>query len=456
MPIKICRPSAVHGRGLFIGRSATTLTLLLSLALLISWSGWFVGPSPAAVRAAAVIGSQAANIGAPGSLPGRVGYVGDQTCAGCHQSISKSYRSTPHRLTSQIADGSSILGSFHAPQNELRLINSSDELAGLPLTFIMQERSDGFFEIAHEALTTGPHPQLQIQSGRMDVVTGSGMRGQSYLSWRGDKLYELPISYWSSTRQWITSPGYANGSADFARPVYPRCLECHATYIRALSDDPLTNRYDRNSLVPGVSCETCHGPGAAHVILERSLPPGAPQPAHLRILNPAHFSRDRQVDLCALCHDGSRRVEMAPAFSYVPGQPLNDYLRPESSQPPVLPDVHGNKVGLLERSTCFRSSPNMSCSTCHDVHTSGRSLAAYSQRCLSCHRIGSCAMSRRLGSAIVRNCIDCHMPLQQTSAIISQTGSEILRTSMHTHWIRVYPAISARVLRQEFSHASGQ
>lgn len=39
---------------------------------------------------------------------------------------------------------------------------------------------------------------------------------------------------------------------------------------------------------------------------------------------------------------------------------------------------HGNQVGLLERSRCYIASPNMSCSTCHDVHTPEKPVALYS------------------------------------------------------------------------------
>jgi hypothetical protein len=31
------------------------------------------------------------------------------------------------------------------------------------------------------------------------------------------------------------------------------------------------------------------------------------------------------------------------------------------------------------------------------------------------------------------------MPLQQTNAIVSETAGRLLRTSMRTHWIKVYP-----------------
>ncbi len=111
----------------------------------------------------------------------------------------------------------------------------------------------------------------------MEVVIGSGVRGQSYLYWRGDRLYELPVSYWSDGSRWINSPGYKDGTMNFSRAVTPRCLECHATYIEPRSPDPLTNQYDPTSLVTGISCERCHGPGGSHISLHQAKVPAAEQ-----------------------------------------------------------------------------------------------------------------------------------------------------------------------------------
>jgi len=42
----------------------------------------------------------------------------------------------------------------------------------------------------------------------------------------------------------------------------------------------------------------------------------------------------------------------------------------------------------------------MSCSTCHDIHQPERAAAAYSDRCLSCHQVESCGMSKTMGHKI--------------------------------------------------------
>jgi hypothetical protein len=366
----------------------------------------------------------------------RPGYVGDAACASCHASQSGGYEHTSHRLTSQPVTKDSVLGSFAAGSNVLKIVDPARE-AALPGLYFTNEQKDGNY---YQTAATGWGSDLVKRTERMDLMTGSGVRGATYLYWQNDQLFELPVSYWTDGHRWINSPGYTDGTVDFSRPVNPGCLECHASYIQPLSADPNTNRYDRASLVTGITCEYCHGPGAEHVARQKA---GTAKTTGQAILNPAHFSRDRQVDLCALCHNGIQREALAPAFSYVPGRPLSDYFKPLPTAASDRPDVHGNQVGLLERSRCYQSSPQMSCSTCHDVHAAERSAASYSEKCLGCHEWQSCGESKKLGHSIVKNCIDCHMPVQPTNVIVSETADQVVRATMRNHWIKVYPAASS-------------
>jgi hypothetical protein len=363
----------------------------------------------------------------------RTGFVGDSSCLSCHRERALSYFHTAHYLTSQAGNRDAILGSFQRWANVLMISDPAKAEDRPGLFFKMEARRDGYYETA----VSGLPGLLQQRSERIDVVIGSGVRGQSYLYWQGDQLYELPVSYWSDGKQWINSPGYANGTMNFSRPVTPRCLECHATYVQARTTNPLANSFYKNTLIPGISCETCHGPGADHVAQHQGKSPASI--SGKAILNPAKFSRDRQVDLCALCHNGIRQQEIAPAFSFVPGQALDNYVVPEPDNTDTQPNVHGDQVGLLKKSRCYQSSPNMGCSTCHDVHAKEMPAASYSVRCLSCHRAESCGMFKTIGAKITNNCINCHMPIQSTNAIISETAGQSIRPKMRTHWIKIYP-----------------
>ncbi len=341
-----------------------------------------------------------------------------RSCEACHQKIVASFIRTAHFQTSAEATARTVRGRFSEGHNLL-----ATRVEGV--YFRMQRRKDAFYETGVDSR------RGTSRTESIDLVIGSGRRGQSYLYWSGGLLFELPASYLTAIGQWINSPGYADGQIDFERLIIPRCLECHATSFGLLEDRGRV-RYSR-AYVLGIACEKCHGDGRAHATAGKS------------ILNPGRFMRDRRVDNCALCHSGDRDARQ-PAFSYRPGENLDDYFVPASDQE-AAPDVHGNQVGLLRRSKCFRSSPDMSCSTCHDVHRPERDLRTLAGKCLTCHEITRHKMAATIGSRMMSLCVDCHMPNQPSHAIEINTATTQASLYFRSHAIGIYPGIAARVLQ---------
>jgi hypothetical protein len=342
----------------------------------------------------------------------RSGYVGDDACRSCHAPQVDSFHQTAHFLTSAAPTEKSILGKFTPGDNILKTVNPN-------LYFQMDTKQDGFFQTA----VAGTHPRTE----RFAVVVGSGEKGQTYLFWDEDQLFQLPVSYWTNLG-WVNSPGYRDGFADFDRPIIARCLECHATYFQALP--PPSNRYTSSGFSLGIQCEKCHGPGREHVDQEKSKPASP-----TTILNPARFSRDRQMDLCAWCHAGHGQP-LLPSFSYLPGNALDKYIHFPPADPNTPLDVHGNQVDMLKQSRCFRES-TMTCLTCHNVHAPQHSLADFSQRCLTCHKPDSTTFAKA-DHPVTTNCIDCHMPKQETNLIVFDFAGKKVRPQMRNHWIKVY------------------
>jgi hypothetical protein len=200
----------------------------------------------------------------------------------------------------------------------------------------------------------------------------------------------------------------------------------------------------------GISCEKCHGDGRAHVRYQASHPA---ETSGRYILNPARFSRNRRVDNCALCHSGERDLK-APPFSYRPGDKLDDYFVPQGHPPTAIPDVHGNQVSLLQRSKCFRSSPDMSCSTCHDVHRPQRDPAAFVQKCLACHETSQHPMAAEIGGRLMTACIDCHMPNRKSKVIEINTATKRFALYYRSHAIGIYPEVARAVLRSNSEERS--
>lgn len=356
----------------------------------------------------------------------RADFVGDEACRSCHRQKTDSYHRTAHHLTSQIADKNSVVGTFTEGSNTLRTSNPN-------LSFRMEANEKGLFQTA----VWGTPANSWSRTERLDLVIGSGGKGQSYLFWNEDELFQLPVGYSTVLNQWINGPGYKDGTANFERPIIPRCLECHAGYFRALEPLATGNRYDKIDFVLGISCERCHGAGREHVARFSAHPPESSDPA---IVNPAKLSRDRQFELCSQCHGGQGLRELVPAFSSVPGQPLANYIDLGPIDPDAEPDVHGKQVVLLEKSRCFQASSNMSCATCHDVHEPERNLAAFSEKCLTCHKPEKCGVYAKVGPAIASNCIDCHMPNQESKVVFLDVNGKKINPQFRTHWIKVYAA----------------
>jgi Cytochrome c554 and c-prime len=354
----------------------------------------------------------------------RSDFLGDAACQECHQEIGNTYARTAHHLTSQLPTKDSILGKFTSGENILK--------TGDPdLHFVMQAKESGFYETA----VFWQPPDQQTRTERIDIVTGSGHKGQTYLYWKGDQLFQLPVSYWTELKGWINSPGYSEGVANFDRPIFPRCLECHATYFESIPSEKGENYYKKTGFVLGISCERCHGPGRAHVDYERSRP-AAISSSTPAIVNPATLPRERQIEVCAQCHGGIGQA-IAPAFSYIPGQPLEAYLTLPHPDSEARVDVHGNQVALTQRSRCYRNS-QMTCTTCHDVHAPERAAASYSAKCLQCHQDRDCGEFAKLGAKIRDDCIDCHMPLQNSNLIVSDLNGQEVKARIRNHWIKVY------------------
>jgi Cytochrome c554 and c-prime len=347
------------------------------------------------------------------------GYVGDATCGPCHQEKLESYHGTHHYATSRLPSSNSILGQFSSDNNVLKTSNPD-------LFFRMDAKGNDFFQSAIEGIS----PYTTSHTEKFGLVIGSGSKGQTYLYWKDDTLFQLPVSYWREIG-WVNSPGYRDGVANFDRAIIPRCLECHATYFQATPPPP--NRYSQSGFIVGITCEKCHGPGEMHIRHHSSNSAKGPNSA---ILNPKRFSRDRQMDLCAWCHAGHGTAVQA-WFSYKPGEPLDQYIELPRADPDTPIDVHGSQVELLTKSRCYASS-NMTCITCHDVHTSQHNLAEFSQRCLSCHKTESCGLFPNLGAKLASNCIDCHMPLQETNLIVFDSKGGKARPRVRNHWIKVY------------------
>lgn len=355
-------------------------------------------------------------------------FAGSASCAGCHKDVYEKHLKTAHHLTSQPASGQTILGSFKQGQNTFGF-NPANKV-------VMEKKDSSFYQVHYRNGEVAAN-------GRFDVVVGSGRKGQSYLSWlQNHFLVQMPITYFSPAGQWSNSPGYPPTEVVFNRPITSRCMECHSTFASTEIDaSGRREQFDRKRLILGVECEKCHGPAAQHVAFQTSNP----QIKEAKfIVHPGKLTRDRQLDLCALCHGGQLK-KTKPSFQFTAGDTLTNFFSVRNT---IFDagniDVHGNQHGLLSLSKCFTAS-QMTCTSCHNIHENEfNKIEVFSRRCQSCHSVKHekvCKMTATLGSSITKNCIDCHMPKQPSHAVavFLEGANSPTPALMRTHYIKVYP-----------------
>jgi len=351
-------------------------------------------------------------------------FAGSQVCSNCHKEITNNYFHSAHFYTSQPASEKTIKGSFKPGKNSF----AYDENRMVKL----EKRDSGLYEVYY-------YKGEQHVIRKFDIVVGSGIKGQTYLSWVGNQLIELPVSYFTQVHQWANSPGYPLYPTLFNRPATTRCLECHSTFATTLTP-PMQEpeKFDSAKMILNVGCEKCHGPAAKHVAFETQHPNDT---VGMFIINPAKLSRQLSIDVCALCHSG-RLQKTQPSFQFVAGDTLSNYfLMNAKAQNINMIDVHGNQLGLLQASKCFQLSKTMTCITCHDSHKNEREKTElFSQRCMSCHTEQHKAIAGISNNNLIKNCINCHMPLQTSRSIsfLLQGKTEPVNATMRTHYITVY------------------
>jgi DNA-directed RNA polymerase subunit RPC12/RpoP len=255
----------------------------------------------------------------------------------------------------------------------------------------LRERSGVSFEYE-------PHPRGIAVTVRMEDRSATavlewafGAGGQAYtpVGTAAGRYIEHRISWYTAAqgaRRTLGHPGTpsrdpetALGIVQDAKTIY-RCFDCHAT---AVGPGP-----DVGSLIPGVTCERCHGAAGAHVRT------GAP-------LVRLSGNRDRIMNLCGSCH----RLP-----------PGSNAAEPEVRDPL---SIRFAPVGLMA-SACYRKSKDLSCVTCHDPHQDASQQAStYEPTCASCHQCGA-------GEAT--NCLHCHMQKNSPAPYLTFTD----------HRIRVY------------------
>jgi cytochrome c553 len=348
---------------------------------------WFVPATAFAVQGVTAVGqlSTGDHLAEPGfwptqSQPSREDFAGTDACSRCHASKTTTQIETPMARNLVPAAAAEILHSHRS------------------LTF-----SIGGFDYQIDTGTN--QAEYSVTNGNQRIsyplgwAFGTGRVAQSYLFRKEDgSFYEARISYFSSLKALNFTPWRAVSSPSgvqeaMYRPVgeaeLERCFSCHSTASSA------GGRFDEKHLIPGVTCEACHGPGLNHIKAMDAGIGSRPKTSNLEIFNPDGLLPSDSVDFCGACHgtfwdtklSGTKGVSTTRSAPY-----------------------------RLVTSKCWgNGDPRLTCTACHDPHKQLETDAkAYDAVCRSCHVTspGEKTTIRHPGAACPKatsNCTSCHM-----------------------------------------------
>jgi hypothetical protein len=240
----------------------------------------------------------------------------------------------------------------------------------------------------------------------------------------------------------------------FDRLINVGCFECHGSYIKLKGTQDegtrMVDYFDKSMAIYGIDCERCHGPAKQHVDFHEKNPQ---EKKGGLIASYASLPRQAKLDLCAQCHSGAHPIKQT-IFNFKPGDTLGAYFTrtPGDDASASELDVHGNQYQLLAASPCFIKSNTLDCASCHNSHKAERDdMKVFSTRCMNCHdgvKHSEKTIAATTESALVNNCIDCHMPAAPSRVIgmKSENEREAAPNLVRTHFISVYRDATQRYI----------
>jgi hypothetical protein len=322
-------------------------------------------------------------------IPG-MGFIGGEVCAACHTGKAHSQTSMAHAMSTAVE--SQVLRShprmaFHAGSYSYEIVSDGQQS--------VYRVTDGNESISE------PIP----------YVFGNGNIAQTYVLRHNGKLYEGRVSYYSGidSLDWTVGdkleppPSLLEAfGRDISGDEARNCFSCHGT--AAVVD----NKLELDRLVPGVGCESCHGPGAQHI---KAM--GAGRNGRPYIFNPKGLDPDTlSQEFCGACHRSADMVGMMPDLGGINNVRFQAY-RISLSRSHNSNDRH------------------FACTTCHDPHEElNHVTSADDSNCTACHaRRGLPSSPDVVRKDLVRKdlpespspsakpcpvrnegCVNCHMP----------------------------------------------
>jgi len=335
------------------------------------------------------------------------GFAGSAACAECHQAESTAWAGSDHAWALKTPDAASMLGDF----NDAAITNKN-------VTTRFTTRDGKYFV---ETEGAGGKPQT------FEVRYAVGHRPlQQYLvETEKGRLQVLDLAWDVTQKKWFhlypdqdAPPGDGMHWTGSYKNWQARCATCHQTGFDKGFDFP-ARTYKSHWAELTVGCESCHGPGEAHIAWTKAKSGGDPYAA--LPLGPGHQAQE--LDVCGPCH--ARRE----AFSQVQpraGAPFHDNYALALLTPDLyFPDgQQRDEVFILGSFLQSKmKAKGVTCSNCHEPHGGGL-VAEGNAVCTQCHSPAGNSAFPSLRKAEfdapehhhhtqgsdAALCVNCHMP----------------------------------------------
>jgi hypothetical protein len=348
------------------------------------------------------------------------GYIGSQTCSGCHSEIYRRFSQTSMGRSMSLVTPAFLEHTSRPASYFNEKLNRHFEVYSLEGKLYQSEwgtDADGkeSFRTAHQ----------------IEWIIGAGANGLGGIIQKDRYLFQAPLSFYTRPMSWGPSPGYELTDFGFDRPIVAGCIFCHSGRSK-----PVAGTNGQFESTPfsemAIGCENCHGPGAAHVRAMVGTSIQAGQKGALvstGIVNPARLTPYLANNICMGCHQtGDVRVlKTGKTYQdFRPGHPLDDTLSilvvPPTRESPPTAD-HVEHYYSMTLSKCYRASAGqLRCITCHDPHVEPsheEAPAYFAGKCLTCHTNQSCKVpiESRMQRKPANDCTGCHMPKRDIQVI---------------------------------------
>ncbi|MFN8571091.1 MAG: multiheme c-type cytochrome [Gemmatimonadaceae bacterium] len=369
-------------------------------------------------------------------------FVGSGKCGECHAEQHTAWRRSQHAVAMQAATRETVLGDF----DDASLVQK-----GLTSRFF--RRGDRF--VVHTEGPEGVARDFDVQ-----FTFGVFPLQQYLVAFPGGRLQPLTLAWDARPKaeggqRWFSlEDDREHGTIDELHWTGRgfnwnyMCADCHSTAVRkGYASDADT--FHTTSSEISVGCESCHGPGSAHVAwgarpaLSRRFWKAPQLKATMHDRAGVHWSIDSstgnarrstpratetEIGVCAQCH--SRRSHIADGYNagasffdyYDPFPLLPEFYYPDGQQ---KDEVYDYASFLQSRMYAF----GVTCADCHDPHSQKLRLPGNAV-CGQCHRAAkydTVTHHRHRAGSPGAACAACHMP----------TTTYMRVDARHDHSIRV-------------------